>query len=347
MHFPKQHQWLKENRLIFQFGGGENFSSKPEAIDFSQENMEDMEVLDYDELMCQADDFMYEAIDEGEEGVDKAEEEERSWGDSLKEFVGWETFESFDSAEEAFENHDTGIAAKTFANVMRLSNSGESRQDSIDKVEAEYGPVTSAGIGKNLAFAVLIKMGMKLGNHEDFTRASQGEHTLQNMEIDVDNETLASIKNALLPDSYTNKLVKAMTGQNKLEGYQRVLLTPANALEGVATSFLKLPSTLMALGKMGTNLAKNPALEEMGVKGDLIMKIIDQYFSPAEKVAMIGQFVVEGVVGMGIGAVVTKLAKMAKVTGVLNKISKLKFAPIASLGMKVGTSAATGRITSV
>ncbi|MCK5617102.1 hypothetical protein KAR91_85355 [Candidatus Pacearchaeota archaeon] len=348
MHFFKRHQWIKENRLIFMAGETPDF--EPEVMDFSQEDIEGMEELNFDEAMSQADDMMYETIDEGEEGMSNAEEEERTWGEAIADFVGLETFKSFDSAQEAFENHDTAVAAKVFADVMELSNSGKGAQDSIDKVEAEYGPVTTAGIGKNLAYAVLIKMGMKLGNHEDFTRASKGEHTLQNMKIDVDGETVASIRNALLPNSYTNQAVKAMTGQKELEGYQRILLTPANAIEGVATSFLKLPSTLMALGKMGTDLAKNPNLEEIGVKGDLIMKIIDQYFSPAEKVAMIGQFLVEGALGMGIGSAISKLAKISKVSKVLNAINKVKFPKIilatSRNATKIGTSATIGRATS-
>ena len=44
----------------------------------------------------------------------------------------------------------------------------------------------------------------------------------------------------LFPDSYSDKLVKWATDQKKLDGYQKILLAPANGIEGAVTGFIDL-----------------------------------------------------------------------------------------------------------
>lgn len=253
--------------------------------------------------------------------------------------------DAYRDAEKRYDSGDQFVAAEIYADIKELCNSTTNSKERLRLVKEKYGEMTPFGTSPaNLAGAVLSQIGIK---GEDLKRAFAGLPTLENMDLNLSTQEVDEIKSALLPETITNQIVKASTGQSELTGYQKVMLTPANAIEGVAQGFLDLPETIQALSKMGEELADSPELREMGIKGDLIIAIIDQYFSAAEKVAFIGQFVAEGMVSGGIGSVAGKLSKIPRINETLIALSKLKFAkPLTATAktvINVGTSRTTTR----
>jgi hypothetical protein len=283
------------------------------------------------------------------------------------------TTETFRYCEKLFDEGDAFIAAEVYEDVMQICSSTKDLQQRLDLVIEKYGPVTTMGTGRELAGAVLNKLGVKGG---DLARAFDGAATMGNMVLDVAEDVVDIVKDAFLPDNtLANKAVLAATGQKELEGYQKALLMIPNAAQGVAEgigtlavgsvkatmnipetavkaaeALWNLPETIASAQKMAQEIGESDVLKNAGIQGDLILKIIDQYFSPTEKIALVGQFIAEGFVGAGIGLGVAKLATIPKVGAALATISKVRFvkpaARVAKLTYNVGTSRTTGRLVS-
>lgn len=319
----------KRHCFVFVNEAGPVEDAQPEAIDSKGETPEGLE-LNLEE---------FDTIDNAKDKSDQQVEETKQ--KSKVELSYWQRAlvaleiktETLSIAQTAFDNGDTGIATRVYAEVSNLS-----RAEAI----AIYNLPASTPAGSE-AIAAMYKIGMKMTDYEDIKRAQQGEPTMQNMDLELAEADVKEIKKILLGDSLTDQFVKKMTGQKELEGYQRVLLSPANAIEGVATGVIKLPGTLKTLAKMSTEMAENADLNAMGVKADVIMKIIDQYFSPTEKIAMIAQFIGEGIVSGGVGGALSKLGKAPRIANILAKVSKMKFAKVALASAKVGVKAGTSR----
>lgn len=143
-------------------------------------------------------------------------------------------------------------------------------------------------------------------------------------DLEIPEEDVKAIREALLPETNIDKTVKLLTGQKELEGYQKVLLTPANAIEGVAKGFLNMPETLATLKKMGEDMMHDESLAKMGIDAQIVLRVIDQYFSAAEKVAFVGQFLAEGAIGVGVASMAAKLEKFPQVARIMVTLSKLQ-----------------------
>jgi hypothetical protein len=132
-------------------------------------------------------------------------------------------------------------------------------------------------------------------------------------------EDIAAVKDALLPETNINEFVKLCTGQNKLDGYQKILLAPANAFEGIARGIVGLPDTISSMSK-AIGEADTKSLD---AAGKLVWEIFTNHMTLAEQTAIAVGIGAEALTGAGIANLVNKIAKSAKVMEVMAKVGKV------------------------
>lgn len=241
------------------------------------------------------------------------EEAKTIWGHAKDQLARGFVNKNIHEGSAAYKGGNIEMAMKVFEEVKGMKKK---------EVEDKYGPQLPVAEGKEMAFAVLDKMGIESA---DRLRASKGKPTLLNLPIELPEKEIQKVRDVLIPkDTWVKTAVKFYSGQKELQDYQKVLLAPAAAVESIVKSILKLPSTAAALAKIASEIDSNSDLVEMGIKGDLMMKIVDEFFTPGEKLALISQFAATGALGVGLADTFKKISKLPSIAKVLNKLGDVE-----------------------
>lgn len=275
---------------------------------------------------------------------------------------GFQT-DSFFKAQKTIEKGDVTLASEIFQEVKGMSR---------DQVEEKYGLYRKYSTGKDMAYAVLDDIGVDMKDRE---RASKGDPTIDNIPIDISPQEVAQLKDLLIPkDTVINRAVAALRGKNIDQ------LTDAElAGNSILNAFGGVLGGIYDLGEYATMSVKDFFVEgekkvqkefdlvELGEKGDLVIRIINEKFTATQKFALYAQFLTEGVIGGGLakGAVgiAGKIKQIQKIKGIGNMFNKIDTAQsvfaksatnalrkgikVAKQATKIGTGRVTGRAEAI